>query len=124
MSDNGRTPDKPVFDYSNYSRREQKELTKLQLRIQRLSEQVSNAGQMDDDTFEAKMGELDEMLATMENIVSQRIVSLPRDWLVPGAPEAIDWQQPGALDWIRADRLTELQNAAVEARTPEAVTGN
>ena len=124
MGENGRTPDKPVFDYSTYSRREQKELTRLQLRIQRLSEQVSNAGQMDDDTFEAKMAELDDMLATMEDVVAKRIVSLPRDWLVPDAPEAIDWQAPGAMDWIRADRLTELQNAAVEARAPEAVTGN
>lgn len=124
MSDNGQTPDKPVFDYSTYSRGDQKRLTTMQLRIQRLSEQVSNAGQMDDDEFEAKLSELNDLLADMENLVAQRIVSLPRNWLVPDAPEVINWQEPGALDWIRADRLMELQNAAVEARTPEAVTGN
>jgi hypothetical protein len=116
--------EKPVFDYTHYSRGEQKAMTRLQLRLQRVLAQANESGDLNDDQFDAKLDELDSMTEELESFVCRFLVSVPRSWLVPEAPENIDWQQPGAFNWLQAHRLPELQEMAVDARRPESVSGN
>ena len=53
-----------------------------------------------------------------------QVVSVPRDWLVSGAPDALTCRDEHWWDWLRADKLDELKNAAADARQPESVSGN
>lgn len=50
-------------------------------------------------------------------LVAEVLVSVPRSWLIPGAPDEIDWSDPANLDYIQmqhyADILERLRNGNV-----------
>ena len=115
---------KPVFDYTTYSRKEQKIAIREQTVLQRLAAKLADPAAYDDDEFEEKFDEFERLQDEFEAKVCQRIVSVPVEWLVPGAPADLDWSKPGAFDWLRADKIDELTDAATEARHPEQVTKN
>jgi hypothetical protein len=89
-----------------------KKLTVLQTRLRALRD--------DDTTAEEMMAVFDELNGLMARFVT----FVPQSWLVDGAPEGLDWGDPASFDWMRSDKVGELQRAMVEARTPEAVSGN
>lgn len=102
----------PEFRFPVMSWGESKRLSILQTRLRKLRDENTTAEEM-----EAVFGELNALLARFVSFV-------PYDWLVEGAPENLDWGDPASFDWMRSDRVGELQVAMVEARTPESVTGN
>jgi hypothetical protein len=112
------------FDFAHLSHRDSKALGRTQIRLQRLSAQLETAAGMDDDEFETKMAQLDTLVLEAEQFISRILVSVPQDWLVPGAPEGLDWRDVASLEWLRSDKMKELREAAVEARDPQAVSGN
>ncbi|MCZ7540507.1 MAG: hypothetical protein M5U29_11465 [Anaerolineae bacterium] len=116
--------DKPEFDFSGLSHRDSKALGRTQLRLQRLTAQLADSVGLSDDEFEAKMDQLDELVTEAEEVISRILVSVPHDWLVPGAPDDLNWRDVTALEWLRSDKMTELREAAIEARDPQAVSGN
>jgi hypothetical protein len=122
MSD--QVQDKPRFDYSNYSRKEQKAIQMLQMRLQRLGAKLDDAASLDDATFDALMAQFDAMVYDIERRALAQVVYVPRDWLVGDAPEGLTCQDDHWWDWLRADKLEELKEAAAEARQPESVSGN
>ena len=122
--------EQPVFDYSHYSRQQQKRTMRQSIKMQNLAQRLEdhklwlNDGMFDDDAFENGLDEFEEIQAEIEKTISKWLVSVPRDWLVVEAPETLDWSDPQSLDWVRADKFSELSQAAAEARAPEKVSGN
>jgi hypothetical protein len=115
----------PVFDYTNYSRKQQKRTTRQTLKLQNLAQRLEDYTLWaDDEAFEDGLDQFDELQETITGSIAKWIVSVPASWLVPDAPAALDWNDPTSLDWIRADKFQELSQAAAEARTPAKVSGN
>lgn len=42
------------------------------------------------------------------NLMAQVLVSVPREWLLPDAPEVIDWCNPDNLDLIQVSHYADL----------------
>jgi len=122
----GQAPnEKPQFDYSNYSRKQQKRLTRLQFQVQRLATKLDEQGaDMPDEAYDAALDELDVLIDKLERMALAQVTNVPRGWLVQDAPEDLTCQSENWWDWLRADRLEALKEAAVDARSPEAVSGN
>jgi hypothetical protein len=117
--------EKPTFDYTHYSRKDQKHTMRQTLRLQNLAQRLEDYTLWpDDDAFEDGLDEFDRLQDTIMEAIAKWLVSVPPDWLVDGAPEALDWNDPTSFDWIRADKFQALSEAAVEARKPESVSGN
>jgi len=114
---------RPIFDFSRMSHRDSKALGRSQLRLQRLAAQLADAASMPDDEFEKKMGELDAMIEEAEGYISRVLVDVPREWLLPDAPDDLDWSDVRSLDWLRSDKMDALRDATIAARAPENVTG-
>ena len=91
--------EQPVFDRSRISHRENKQVSVLQARLK--------AGQNSGD-----WQELETCLNQMDAFFSKFLVSVPRSWLVPGAPDALDWADPGSLNWLQADKYQTLAEAS------------
>lgn len=104
--------DKPQFQVPAMSWRESKGISVLQAKIRKL-----NRDDVEPEYVEAVLGELDALLARF-------VVSVPRDWLMPGAPDDLDWSDPVSFDWVRSDKMSDLQTGMIEAATPQAVSGN
>ncbi len=115
--------EQPQFDYSRLSHGDSKALGRVQLRLQRLMAQLAESAALSDDEFERKMVEMDGLVEEAERVISLILVSLPREWLVEGAPADLDWSDVRSLEWVRTDKMDALRVAAVEARHPESVTG-
>ncbi len=44
-------------------------------------------------------------------IMAKYVVSVPRAWLLTGAPEAIDWSKAESYQWIKTAKFRELYQA-------------
>ena len=62
------------------------------------------------------LGRLDEIEARREALLSEVLVSVPRDWLVEDAPEGLDWRKAESLDWLLDVQFQPLIEAMAEAR--------
>jgi len=62
--------------------------------------------------------EMDEAVERRDVLVTQVLQDVPRSWLVPDAPEEIDWSLSESLDHVRD--MNELVTVLGEARTPGA----
>lgn len=51
------------------------------------------------------------------DLVCDVLVNVPREWLLPNAPESIDWSNPASLDLIQVDHYLEILDMV---RTGEA----
>ena len=95
--------EEPLFDRSRISHRENKRVSVLQARLKA----AQNSG--DPQELEACLNGTDAFL-------SKFLVSVPRSWLVPDAPDNLDWNDPESLNYLQADRYNDLAAAA----NPEA----
>lgn len=100
--------EQPRFDFSNLTWGESKRLTLLG---QRAREGATAA-------------DMETLFAEMQAMLAKVVLSVPRSWLVKDAPEQLDWTDPASFDWLRADRMQQLQEMLADARRPEALTGN
>ncbi len=116
----------PVFDYTNWNRKKQKAYTRELIRLQRLAQQIDKSVELewDEEEFEEALVELEEMTQSTEASIMKILVSIPRSWLTPDAPETLDWSDPESLNWLRADKGEALMEEAAEARAPEKVSKN
>ncbi len=87
----------PVFDRTRISHRDSKRGAVLQARLR--------AANDDPDEIEACLDEMDAFFAKF-------LVSVPRSWLVPDAPQALDWSDPDSLNWLQGDRWNDLASHA------------
>jgi len=117
--------EKPTFDYSGFSRKAQRALVMRQLRVRRLGAQLDAHGvDMPDDEFEQKAEELNTMSYELERAALARVSTVPSDWFVPDAPKGLTCADDSWWDWLRADKVEALIEAAADAKSPEAVSGN
>ena len=59
--------------------------------------------------------------AERDSLIAQVLVSVPREWLIEGAPEDIDWKNPDNLyDFVLESRYNDLFFGVVRARLDEA----
>lgn len=117
--------DTPVFDFTNgYSHKEARENDLKMKRLRFLDMQLAK-GQFETlEAFEAALATYNELVTVLDSFISRVLVSVPREWLVPGAPEIIDWSKPDSLSWLNQDWYQDLMEAAVEAKKPENVAKN
>jgi hypothetical protein len=103
--------DKPTFDLGNLSWKDSKALSTQQIRLARAQEERDAVG-------------LEAGFAGMERFLARAVVSVPRDWLVTDAPDALDWSDPASFDWLKSARMKDLMKALAEAQSPAEVSGN
>lgn len=115
MSENG--SEKPKFDFSGVNRQWNRDfaltLTKA-ARVQLILQRQPN-DEMDDaavdalyDRQEKALDELEALADQQAALLAQVLVGVPTGWLMPGAPDDLDWSQVASLDYIQANRYTEL----------------
>lgn len=115
---------KPTFDFSRVSHRDSKAMGRLQLRLQRLMAKMNDAELLDEDEFEASMDKLTALITETEQFIANALVDVPRDWLVTGAPDNLNWNDAESLNWVQSHRMDQLREALIEARRPESVAKN
>ena len=101
----------PQFDLSRLSWKDSKALSVQQMRLAKAQ------AERDIDGIEAGYANLEKSLSLV-------VVSVPRDWLVDGAPEDIDWSDPASFNWLRSTGMRDLVKAFGEAQTPAEASGN
>ena len=99
--------DKPLFDFSRRSWKDAKDVTLREMR--RRDAALKNDVALMEQVF-------DEQQAALAKV----LVSVPRDWLVPDAPEKLDWRDPASLDWVQEMRMDDIYTAMNEARDPKS----
>jgi hypothetical protein len=111
------TPEeKPVFDFSRTSYKEQRLAGRWTQELSHLNKRIAALPAEEDIT--PLLDKVDELEARIAYAILGCVVSVPRLWLIPGAPEVIDWQNKDAdaLQWLRADKFAVLATAGSEAR--------
>jgi hypothetical protein len=126
MSSNGKAP-KPVFDFSGVSRqwslsfmKSAQAAARAQLTLQR----PIRAGMSEDaiqayyDAQDAALDKISELSDEQLDLIVQVLKDVPREWLIAGAPDDLDWGNKEHYDWIQDERYTELLNMVMsgEAR--------
>lgn len=106
--------EKPVFDFSRSSYKDARVFGRLQLEINHLNKRIMSAGADTDIT--ALLDELDAMGDRQEQHIMKVVVSVPRAWMIEGAPDTVNWQDNAALRWLRSDKFLILLDAITEAQ--------
>ena len=104
--------DKPEFRFPVMSWGDSKQFAVLQARLRRLNDPDTGPDETA-ETFDA-----------LSRLLARFVVSVPQSWLMDNAPKKLDWSDPASFDWLRTDRMADLQAAMQEARTPEESSGN
>lgn len=116
---------KPVFNFRAVSRRWSKEWRQVSAELVQIGVLLENPARPDLTAEELRMltvakaealGRLDEVEARREALLSEVLVSVPRDWLVEDAPEGLDWRKAESLDWLLDVQFQPLIEAMAEAR--------
>lgn len=105
--ENGEMPEKPVFDFSELSYGDMKQVTRWPYEMR--------AAEAEND-----IAKVEAVIAKKDALYASTIVSVPREWLIKSAPETIEWSDPASLNYLRADKVDALEAAMVEARTGAA----
>jgi hypothetical protein len=117
---------KPVFDFSQTSYKWLRQWSNVNNRIMQYStlltanENPDNTPDQQDELRRARLeaaAGFDGIIDERDALVVQALTDVPRDWLITGAPEGINWHDQASLDYLRADRIDDLVNALTEARS-------
>lgn len=113
----------PKFNLSCVSRKWSKDWLLVNTSIQR--NQMLLSSSISDEATPAQRATLQsaqleafdrmpELIAQQERLLADVLVSVPREWLVPDAPQNLDWSNPESLNWLQeiyySDLLTALTN--------------
>lgn len=109
--------EKPTFDFTRVGRQWNqafaRSLTQA-ARVQLVLQRVPN-DDMDDDAVdalldrqEAALGDLEALGDRQAALLAQVLVSVPESWLLPGAPDDLDWSEVASLDYVQSDRYAEM----------------
>jgi hypothetical protein len=101
----------PVFDFENVSRRWEKQWRKANIELTATAQMIESENVAYDDKLMAirSLTDFDEV---REKLLSQIVVSIPREWLVKSAPKDIDWSDVTAFDdWLQVGRFKDLVEA-------------
>ena len=113
MTDNGAEPvplPMPTFKFDSISWDDGKRLFKLQAKVQ----QLEGVG----------LDEMDVFFEELDQLVVSFVEEVPREWLVPSAPDELDWDDPASMGWVHISRVMPLINAMINAGAPETVAKN
>ena len=117
--------DGPVFDFTRVTRRWSKgwrRVTTELLQIGVLVESPARDGLTQDElrtinTAKAEaIGRIDALEAEREALIAEVLVSVPREWLTPDAPDDLDWHKPESLEWLLDAKFDALLQAMAGAR--------
>src|SRR3972149_75553 len=111
---NGAADEKPTFDFSRTSYKDMRKVARKQMQIEHCKKRIDAAGP--DTEIEPLLDEMGVLIDAQEIGVLQAVASVPRSWLVTGAPESIDWQQSDSLQWLQSHRFIDLVTASLESR--------
>ncbi len=116
----------PTFDFSRVGKKWQDEFQasaeiatragftiQRPLRKQRPDEGDDEYGDYIQSFYDAKDAAVDKVSAmqhTQTKLMAQVLVSVPHEWLLADAPEALDWSDEKSLDYIQSDHYEELLN--------------
>lgn len=115
MSENGKR--QPKFDFSRVSRQWNRDFARSMTQAARaqLIMQRQPNDDMDDEEFNALLDRQEQAISDLEKmadkqaeLLTQVLVDVPREWLLPGAPEEPDWRQISSLDYIQSERYAEI----------------
>lgn len=90
------------------------QLNAVQKRVNRFTDEG------DLDNLNQALEQLDNIMSTIETTICGLIISVPREWLVDEAPDALDWSTREALQYLRAEYFTRLVEIASGAAQREA----
>jgi hypothetical protein len=118
MVDETQAQELPVFDFGRVSAVWGQEFSKVTREV-RIGMLLSETRPSDNASIETRMSHnqaLVEYLESVEDLdnrtnclMAQVLVSVPRSWLIQGAPETIDWNDPkNILAWVRNDKYMPL----------------
>lgn len=116
MSSNGKSP-KAVFDFSGVSRDWSQQFLMTAhraARAQNTLERPLRPNATDDQIqafYDAREQALDAIGTLMDqqlDLVRQVLKDVPREWLISGAPDELDWSVAKSYDWIQDGRYTEI----------------
>lgn len=54
--------------------------------------------------------EIDEKIDALRSLIAPCIKYLPASWLVEGAPDKLDWDDPASQEYLRASKIITLSN--------------
>lgn len=126
MNDNGKQ-ESPEFDFSRVSRQWHKQfaktltaVTRAQITLQRVPSEDATPEEYDAllDKQEQAWIAIEELSDQQAELIAQVLVSVPDDWLIEGAPEALDWSDVASLDWVQAYRYLEILSLVREKNVP------
>jgi len=115
MSENGSKT--PTFDFSKVSRQWNRDFSRSLNEAARASIALQRQPNedMDDEAVEAIFARQEQALNDLESIadrqaelLTQVLVAVPTDWLLPDAPPDLDWSAVGSLDYIQANRYAQI----------------
>lgn len=107
----------PKFDFSRVSRQWNREFAQSMtqaVRVQ-LILQRQPSDDMSDEEFNALLDRQEQAVSDLEKLADKQaellvqvLADVPTAWLLPDAPDALDWSQVASLDYIQADRYSEI----------------
>lgn len=115
---------KPVFDFTKVGREWQEKFTNSTVLVSKLlvtAERPLRRQKPDEDdeeydeyvqTFYDNKEQIGELIReqgrVQADLVCDVLVNVPHEWLLPDAPEAIDWADPTSLDYVQVDHYLAI----------------
>lgn len=107
---------KPTFDFTKVSRQWSKAMsasiqkaTRAQLTLQRPAPTGDAAAiQAHVDNQLAAIDVIENISDEQAELVAQVLKDVPREWLIEGAPDALDFSRIASFDWIQEARYGEI----------------
>jgi hypothetical protein len=114
MAENG---SKPTFDFSKVNRQWNRDFARTltqAARVQLMLQREPN-DEMEDAAVDALFDRQEQALTDLEALADEQaallvqvLAEVPAAWLLPGAPDNLDWSKVESLDCIQADRYAQI----------------
>jgi hypothetical protein len=108
---------KPTFDFTKVSRRWSQAMaasiqraTKAQIVLTRPPPKTEDdkAIQAHFDAQEKALDVYAELADEQAGLIAQVLVDVPREWLIPGAPEELNWGDAASFDYIQEQKYSQI----------------